>query len=66
MIQREKHWKSHLCFNIVDVRREAEDNLGVVCIVFAVFNSDGHINLVFVFFDHHSGEENENCQHTWL
>lgn len=58
--------KSHLDFNVVDVRREAEADFSVVRVVFAVSNVDVHINLVFARFDQHSGEVNENSQHDWL
>lgn len=59
MTQKDEFWKSHLRFHIVDVRREAEDDLRVVCVVFAVSNVDVDIDLVFVRFDQHSGKINE-------
>lgn len=59
MIQKDEFYKSHLRFHIVDVRREAEDDLRVVRVVFAVSNVDVHIDLVFVCFDQHSGKINE-------
>lgn len=56
-MQTEQLWESHLDFHIVDVRREAEDDFSVVCVVFTVSNVDVHINLVFACFDQHAGEK---------
>lgn len=62
-MQAEEYYKSHLHFNIVDVRREAEDDFSVVCVVFAVSDVDVHIDLVCVCFDQHSAGGNGNSQH---
>lgn len=61
-MQREE-FKSHLYFHVVDVRSEAQDDPRVVRVVFAVSYVDVHINLVFVVFNHHSGEVHENREH---
>lgn len=37
---------SHLCLHVVDVWREAEDDFGVVGVVFAVPDVDVHFDLV--------------------
>lgn len=41
-----KKQKPHLDFHVVDVRREAQGDFGVVCVVLAVSDGDVHINLV--------------------
>jgi len=65
--KKKKKRKSHLYFNVVDVRCEADDNSGVVGIVFFVYDTDVYVNLAFsASFNHCTGEINENCQHAYL
>lgn len=47
--------KSHLYFHVLDVGREAEDDLGVVCVVSAILDFDVHVDLFFVCSDQHPG-----------
>lgn len=47
--------KSHLYFHILDVGREAEDDLGVVCVVSVVPDFDVHVELFFVGADQKAG-----------
>lgn len=46
---------SHLCLVVVDVWREAEDDFGVVGVVFVVPDVDVHFHLVISCLNQHSG-----------
>lgn len=46
---------AHLCLHVVDVWREAEDDFGVVGVVFAVPDADLYIQPVLIALDQHSG-----------
>lgn len=46
---------SHLCLLVVDVWREAEDDFGVVGVVFVVPDVDVHLDIVITCLNQHSG-----------
>lgn len=54
---------SHLCLHVVDVWREAEDDFGVVGVVFAVPDGDVHFDFVITRLNLHSGGGKKNKQH---